>query len=68
LGIDPCVAIIAIDDVIGDQPHILLSQRIIKAPTNQALDRKQRVGRVGDGLPLGRLTDQTLAPIGKGHH
>ncbi len=35
---------------------------------DEAFDRKNRVLRVGDGLPLGDLSHQPLAAFGDGHH
>jgi hypothetical protein len=51
----------ALDDLIGTSPDILLDQRVLEAAADQALDREQRVFRIGDGLALGGLADQTLA-------
>ena len=65
---DPGIAIVAGDDLIGHQPAILLGQRIVEAPADQALDGKEGVFRIGDGLALGGLADQPLAGVGEGDH
>ena len=67
-GFNPSIAILAFDDVIGDDLAVLLGQRIIKASADQALDCEQGVVRIGDSLTLGRLTDQTLIFLGECHN
>ncbi|EAS48812.1 putative glutamate dehydrogenase [Aurantimonas manganoxydans SI85-9A1] len=66
--LDPGVAIVGIDDLVGDHALVFLRRRILEGPANQALDRKQRVFGIGDRLALGRLADEALAVVGEGHH
>ena len=60
--------LLAFDDLV--RHHVLSScgDRIGEAAADQPLDRKQRVFGVGDGLPLGGLSDQTLAFFGERDH
>ena len=60
-GLDPGVAIVALDDLVGDELLVLLGHRIVVAAADQALDREEGVFRIGDRLALGRLADQPLA-------
>ena len=39
---------------------------VVELAADQALDREQRVLRIGDGLALGRLADQHLVVLGEG--
>ena len=64
----PGVAIVGADDLVGHHVHVLADDRVLEAPTDQALDREQRVLGVGYGLPLRRHADQHLAVLGVGHH
>ena len=41
------------------------SDDFVEAAAHEALDREDRVLRVGDGLPLGDLPDQPLAGLGE---
>jgi hypothetical protein len=66
LGIDPGVAVVGFDDLVGDQADILVDHRIFEAAADQALDRVERVGGIGHTLALGRLADQAFARIGEG--
>jgi hypothetical protein len=43
-----------------------LRHRIVEAAADQALDREDGVFRIGDGLALGRLADETLAVVREG--
>ena len=66
--LDPGVAVIAGDDLVGDHALVFLRHRIVIAPADQPLDGEDRVLRIGDALALGRLADQDLATLGKGNH
>ncbi len=65
-GLDPRVAVLALDDRVRDQLGVLLGHRIVEPAADQALDREDRVVAVGDRLALGRLADQALAVLGEG--
>src|SRR3546814_3486910 len=65
-GLDPRVAVAALDDRVGDQLGVLLGDRIVEAAADQALHRGNGVLGVGDGLALCRLADQALAILRKG--
>ena len=56
------------DDLVGHQALVLGDHRVVVAAADQALDRIEGVGRVGDRLALGRLADQPLAAVGEGDH
>ena len=60
LGFDPGVAIAAVDDVEGHVLLVLGQIRVILPATDQALDAKDGVFRVGDGLTFGRLADKAF--------
>ncbi len=64
-GLDPGVAIGALDDLVGHQFGVLLGNRIVEAAADQALDRENRVVGIGHRLALGRLTDQAFAFLGE---
>ncbi|EMS95236.1 putative NAD-specific glutamate dehydrogenase [Agrobacterium tumefaciens str. Cherry 2E-2-2] len=68
LRLHPCVAIVTLDDFKGDQSLVLFDSRVFITAADEALNRKQGVGRVGDSLALGRLTDKAFAIVGKCHH
>ena len=57
----PGVAVVGLDDLVGHQADVLLDGFFTKLAADEALDGEQRVGRVGDGLALGRRADQDLA-------
>ncbi len=57
---DPGVAVAAIDDGVGDVLLVLFDLGVVGPAPDQALDGKDGVFRVGDGLALGRLADQTF--------
>ena len=65
-GVDPGVAVRALDDLVGHQLGVLLGDRIVEAAADQALDRENRIVGVGDRLALGRLADQPLTVLGEG--
>src|SRR6266566_4654315 len=64
-ALDPGIAIVAGDDLVGDQIHVPVDHRIGEAAPDQALDREERVLWIGDGLAFRRLADQTLARLGE---
>ncbi len=66
LGLDPGVAIIALDDLVGNETLVLLDELVVVAAADEALDGEQGVFRVGDGLALCRLAGQALAIIIEG--
>ena len=68
LDLDPGVAIWTRDDLVRDHALVFLRHRVVVAPADQALDRKDRVLGIGDALPLRRLPDEDFAGIGKGDH
>ncbi len=68
MGIDPGIAIVAGDDLIGDETHILLRHRIIIATADQPLNREQGIFRIGHGLALRCLAHQPLTRIGESDH
>ena len=68
LDLDPGVAVIAVDDLVGDKALVLFHHRVVIAPSDQALDGEQGVFGVGDGLALGRLADQPFAARRKSDH
>ena len=63
----PCVAILALDDVVGNKLCILLGDWIVEAAADKALHCENRAFRIGDGLTLCRLSNQALTVLGKGH-
>src|SRR3546814_14196118 len=65
-GLDPGVAVGALDDVVGDEFHVLLGHRIVETAADQALDREYRIFGIGDRLALRRLADQAFAVLGEG--
>ena len=56
----------ALDDLVGDEAHVLLGHRIVERAADQALDREEGALRIGHGLALGRLADEALAVVGEG--
>ena len=61
--VHPGVTVVGLDDLVGHQADVLLDGVFAELAADQALDGEQRVGRIGDGLTLGRCTDQDLAVI-----
>ena len=59
--LDPGVAVVGLDDLVGHQVDVLLHFLLVELAADQALDRVDRVLRVGDRLALGRRADQDLA-------
>ena len=64
--LDPGVAVRGAHDLVGDELLVLVHHRVVVAAADQPLDREDGALRVGDGLALGRLSDQPLAVIGEG--
>ena len=60
LGFDPGIAVAAVDHVERHVLAVLGQIRIVVATTDQTLDAEDGVFRVGDGLPLCGLADETL--------
>ncbi len=67
-ALDPGVAIVARDDLVGDEIDVLLDHRVGEAPADQPLDRKERVLGIGHGLAFRRLADEAFARLGERHH
>src|SRR6185437_12491840 len=65
-GLDPGIAVLALDDVVGNERGVLLGHRIVEAAADQALDRENGVVAVSDRLALRRLADQALPVLGEG--
>ena len=68
VAFDPGITVVTLDNFVGDKAHVLLGERVVKAPSDQALDGEQRIFRVGHRLAFGRLSDQPLTGIGEGDH
>ena len=63
---DPGIAIVGLDDLVGDHAHVLLGHGIVEAAADQALDGEEGEFGIGDALALGGLADQALAVGGEG--
>jgi len=61
---NPSIAIVGLDDGEWHQVDVFLHFLVFKTTTNQALDRIQRVARVGHRLALGRCTHLDFAVFG----
>ena len=74
LGLDffpftsPGVTIGAGNDLVGHHALVLLDDRVIVAASDQALDRKERLLGIGNGLTLRGGSHQYLAIGAEGHH
>ncbi len=66
LHLDPGVAVVGLDDLVGHHADVLLHHLVVELAADQALDREQRVLRIGDRLALGGLADQHLVVLGEG--
>jgi hypothetical protein len=64
--LDPCVTVGSLADLVRDKLLVLFDHRIVVAPSDEALDREDRVLGVGHRLALGRLADQPLTVVGEG--
>ena len=67
-GLYPGVAVIRLDDLVGNHLDVFLDHIVSVAAADQPLDGEQRVGGVGNRLPLRRLAYKSLAFLGKRHH
>ena len=63
VGRHPGVAVGGLDDLVGDEAHVLLRHRVVERAADQALDREEGALRIGHALALGGLADQTLAVV-----
>ena len=63
---DPGVAVVGLDDFVGDEVDVFLHFFFVEAAANQALDGVEGVFRVGDRLTFRRLADQHFAVVGEG--
>ena len=63
---DPGVAVGGLDDLVGDEPHVLLGHRVFERAADQALDGEEGALGIGDRLALGGLADEALAVVGEG--
>ena len=68
LGGNPGVAVVRLDDPVGDEFHVLLRHGIINTTPDEALDRKQGGFGVGHGLTLGGLSDEAFAAVAESDH
>ena len=66
-NLNPGIAVIRIDDVVGHHLDVLLNDAIGELAPDQALDRKQGVGGVGDRLTFRALAHQNLAVVSVRH-
>ena len=66
LHLDPGVAVLGLDDLVGDHADVFLHHIVLELAADQALDREQGVVRVGHRLALGALAHQDLAVLGIG--
>src|SRR5262249_26843466 len=67
-NLDPGVAVVRPDDLVGGDLHRLLHLGVVKATADEALDGENRVFRVGDRLTAGDLPGQPLATVREGDH
>ena len=65
-GFDPGVAVLRLDDFVGHQVDVALHHLFVKSAPDQALDREDGVGRIGDRLALGGLPHQHFVVLGEG--
>lgn len=65
LGLEPCVAVAVLDDLVGDLLDIALNLSVGELATDQTLGGEEGVLGVDDGLALGGNTDETLALLGE---
>ncbi len=57
-----------LDDLVGHGLHVPLHLVIVKVAADEALDGKERVFRISDGLAFGQEADQAFARLGNGDH
>ena len=55
----------ALDDLVGNEAHVLLGHRIVERTADQSLDGEEGALGIGHRLALGRLADQALAVVGE---
>ncbi|BAK10089.1 putative glutamate dehydrogenase [Pantoea ananatis AJ13355] len=60
----PCVAVIGTHNFVWHDFDITLHFFVLEATADQALNRKQGILRVGDGLTFSRLSDQSFPILG----
>jgi len=68
LGLDPGIAVGGFDDLERRSFHVFLRFVVIEPAADKALGGGQCVGRVGNGLALGRLPDEPIALVCERHH
>jgi hypothetical protein len=59
--VDADVAVGRLGDLVRDHLHLFID--LIELASHEALDREDGVLRIGDGLALGDLADETLAVL-----
>src|SRR3546814_16324811 len=65
-GLDPGVAVGALDDVVGAEFHVLLGLRIVETSADQALDRQYRIFGIGSRRDLRCLATLAFAVFVQG--
>ena len=68
MGLDPGIAIVAPDDLVGHEALMPFDHRIVITPADQPLNGGDGIVGIGDGLPFCRLADQHLAGAGESNH
>ena len=63
----PGIAIVRLDDLVGDHFNVPLHHRVIELAADESLDGEQGVVGIGHRLALGGLADQHLALLGVSH-
>ena len=61
----PGVAVGGLDDLVGDETHVLLGHRVVEGAADEALDGEEGALGIGDRLTLGGLADEALAVVGE---
>ena len=61
LGLEPCVTVAVLDDLVGDLLDIALNLSVGELATDETLGSEESVLGVDDSLTLGGDTDETLA-------
>src|SRR5258708_28750717 len=67
-SVHPSIAVVALDDLVGNKLGVLLDQRVVETAADQSLDGEEGVLRIGHRLSLGGLADETLAALREGNH
>src|SRR5262249_52300025 len=65
LHVDPRVAIVGTHDLVGDHLDVPLHDLVVVLTTDQALDGKEGVLRIGHSLALGWLAHEYFAVLGE---